>query len=74
MLNEPFRHRVSTITVISPQVTVFTRLRSHSRRDYHRGALATVSALWSLISASHAFSTTLVSISAIASRRRLKSL
>ena len=25
MLNELFRHRVSTITVISPQVTLFTR-------------------------------------------------
>jgi hypothetical protein len=24
MLNELFRHRVSTITVISPQVTLFT--------------------------------------------------
>lgn len=31
MLNELFRHRVSTITVISPQVTLFTRGEDSSR-------------------------------------------
>lgn len=31
MLNELFRHRVSTITVISPQVTLFTRGEVSSR-------------------------------------------
>ena len=31
MLNELFRHRVSTITVISPQVTLFTRGESFYR-------------------------------------------
>ena len=38
MLNELFRHRVSTITVISPQVTLFTRgeLREHPVLRSHR--------------------------------------
>ncbi|EUA33361.1 mycobactin biosynthesis enzyme MbtG domain protein [Mycobacterium xenopi 4042] len=31
ILNELFGHRVSTITVISPQVTLFTRAKAFSR-------------------------------------------